>query len=197
MRRPGYSAPFPGACRRARGQGGLQGVHDPQVVAVRGLAQDVQGLGRAHGRAVGPRPDHGAEAVGHAQDPGLYADLVPVQAVGVAAAVEAFVHLVDGLEDGELEVDLAQDVQRMVDVALHHELFLFGELVDLGQHGLVDEYLADLGQVGGELHCGLDLGGQARVVGQQRGYVAHQQRVPGQVRVHAAVWEMACRAPRP
>ena len=106
-----------------------------------------------------------------------------MQPLGIAAAVHAFVHLVHGFEDGQLEVDLAQDVGSVVHMFLDHELLLFRELVDLGQHGLVDEDLADLGQVGGDLHRGLVLGGQLQAVGQQGRDVAHEDGVPGQVRV--------------
>ena len=65
-------------------------------------------------------------------------------------------HLIDGLQDRQLEVDIAQDRRHVVDMLLHLHDLGFGQASRLGQDLARHRELADLGQVGRDLH-GRDL----------------------------------------
>ena len=127
------------------------------------------------GRAVGARPHQGAEGIGHGQDAGVEADLVALEPVRIARAVQPLIHLADGLQHGQAEIDAGKGSPGVVHMALQLGPFLDGKRACLVQQftGQLDH--ADLGQAGRRAQGRQGLGVvEAQAVGQGHGKLGRE-----------------------
>ena len=100
------------------------------------------------GHAVRTRPHQSAEGIGHGQDAGVKADMVALEPVRIARTVQAFIHLTDGFQHGQAEIDAGKGAPGVFHMPLQLGPFLGGKRAGLGQQfpGQLDH--ADLGQAG-------------------------------------------------
>ena len=81
-----------------------QRIHHLLVIFEGALPQNGQGRRFIMTAPVGARTHQGTEGIGHGQDAGRQTDGPALQLTGVAGAVHALVHLLDGLQDRQAEI---------------------------------------------------------------------------------------------
>src|SRR5690606_25010068 len=130
------------------------GVHHLGVVALAAPGADFgEGGVEPQGRPVGAVGHHGFDHVGHRHDAGFEADILALEALGVAGAVEALVVLVGDIRHRPGEFHVGEDAVAGDRVILHQPVFDIGEAAglgeDIGGHG----DLADVVDHGAEAHA--------------------------------------------
>ena len=100
------------------------------------------------GRAVDAGRQHRVERVGDVDDPRAERDLLALQAVGIAGAVEALVVVADRRNGVAEEAEPVDDAGALVGVALHQRPLLLRQARRLQQDRVRDRQLADVVEEG-------------------------------------------------
>ena len=129
-----------------------------------------QGRFDPRGLAVGAVRGHRLHGVGNRQDASLQADLIALQAPGVAAAIEAFMVLTHRFGHGPGKLNGAQRLVARFGMGAHQSQLLGGEAGGFGEDLGGDRELADVMHqttdadpfhlLGRQLHLGGDRTGQ-------------------------------------
>ena len=114
------------------------------------VTEDFQRPRDRQGRAVGARGGERVEAVGDGDEAGEKRDLRAAEAVGVAAAVHAFVMAADGGEDGAAADHRGENAFAGAGMLADDGVLLGRERAGLVQDGVGDGDLADVVQLGGQ-----------------------------------------------
>ena len=123
--------------------------------------------------AIGTVARHRVERVRHGEDPGGEWDLVALQAVGIALAVEALVMVAGHVAHHLRQVELVEDVARDLGVLAHLLELVAVEPAGLQQDAIRDADLADVVDHRAHLH-GLELVvAEAKLAREHQGVLGH------------------------
>src|SRR4051794_23728973 len=149
----------------------------------RAVPQLVQRVPPWKGTAIRPVRDHCAVGVADCDDSAGERDLVALQPIGVAAAVEALVVVADDVRDRLALGQVPQQLGAPLDVAGHQLPFPVVERAGLAQHLLGHGHLADVVEASGQLELGRGVAANAHQLADARYEAGYVTRVLGCRRV--------------